>query len=321
MARKPRVHFPGALYHVIARGNRGQEIFRDDQDHDLYLRYIREYKERFHFCLHAYVLMVNHVHLLIEVGEVPLSRIMQVLQFRYTRRYNWKYALVGHLFQGRYKAILCDKDSYLLQLSAYIHLNPVRAGIVKDPSEYPWSSYRSYITRDRFSLADRSFVLSLFAGGRTSVQRAYELFVRDHLQEGHRGDLYRTVDQRFLGDHEFVKSDRGVPEKRDANSHKISLEYLVSVASEVLALDRLTLYGATRNRKGALGRAVVGYLGRALCGYENKAVAAHFNMDPSALSHGIRKVEQRIRENVSFAKRIKRVEEKLQSDQYSIIQA
>jgi REP element-mobilizing transposase RayT len=314
MARKPRVHFPGALYHVIARGNRGQDIFRDDQDHYLYLKYIREYKERFHFYLHAYVLMVNHLHLLIEVGDVPLSRIMQVLQFRYTRRYNLKYDLEGHLFQGRYKAILCDKDSYLMQLSAYIHLNPVRAGIVKDPSEYPWSSYRSYITRDRVSLADRDFVLSLFAGKKTSAQRAYELFVKDHLQEGHREDLYRTVDQRFLGDHEYVRSARGVLEERGAKRHKIGLEYLASAASEVLALDRPVLYSATRNRKGALGRAVVGYIGRRLCGYENKAVAAHFNMDPSALSHGIKKVEQRIREDGSFAKRIKKLEEKFHSE-------
>jgi REP-associated tyrosine transposase len=314
MARRPRVHFPGALYHVIARGNRGQDIFRDDQDHYLYLKYIREYKERFHFYLHAYVLMVNHLHLLIEVGDVQLSRIMQVLQFRYTRRYNLKYGLEGHLFQGRYKAILCDKDSYLMQLSAYIHLNPVRAGIVKDPSEYPWSSYRSYITRDRVSLADRNFVLSLFEGKKTSVQRVYELFVKDHLQEGHREDLYRTVDQRFQGDHEYVKSARGVLEERGATRHKIGLEYLASAASEVLALDRPVLYSATRNRKGALGRAVVGYIGRRLCGYENKEVAAHFNMDPSALSHGIKKVEQRIREDGSFAKRIKKLEEKLHSE-------
>lgn len=314
MARKPRVHYPGALYHVIARGNRGQEIFRDDQDHYLYLKYIREYKERFHFHLHAYVLMVNHLHLLIEVGDVPLSRIMQVLQFRYTRRYNLKYGLEGHLFQGRYKAILCDKDSYLIQLSAYIHLNPVRAGVVTDPSEYPWSSYRSYIKRDRVSLADRDFVLSLFAGKRASVHRAYELFVKDHLQDGHREDLYRTPDQRFLGAHEHVKSDRGVLEERSAKRHKIDLEYLASAVSGVLALDRLVLYSATRNRKGALGRAVVGYLGRRHCGYENKVVAAHFNMDPSALSHGINKVEKRIREDESFAKRIKKMEETLHSE-------
>ncbi|MEE9122545.1 MAG: transposase, partial [Syntrophobacteria bacterium] len=141
MARRPRVHFPGAFYHVIARGNRGQEIFLDKQDYQLYLSFLREYKERYQVLLYAYTLMPNHVHLLIEVSESPLSRLMQSLQFRYTRNFNIKYKKWGHLFQGRYKAILCQKDSYFLELSAYIHLNAVRAGLVKDPAEYQWSSY------------------------------------------------------------------------------------------------------------------------------------------------------------------------------------
>jgi REP element-mobilizing transposase RayT len=298
----------------MARGNRGQDIFRDDQDYHLYLRFIKEYKDRFHFYLHAYVLMVNHIHLLIEVGDVPLSRIMQVLQFRYTRRFNLKYGMEGHLFQGRYKAILCDKDRYLMKLSAYIHLNPVRAGVVKDPSGYPWSSYRSYITRDRESVADRGFVLSLFAGERTSAQRAYDRFVRDQLQEGHKEDLYRAVDQRFLENQEDLKSARGVSKEKAVKHHKKTLGYLVSVASEILALDRFFLYSETRNRKGALGRSVVGYFGRKLCGYENKVVAAHFKKDPSALSHGIRRVEQRLREDGSFAKRMNKLEEKILSE-------
>ena len=88
MARKPRIHFPGALYHVIARGNRGQKVFRDDSDHELYLQFLEEYKERYRFALYAYALLPNH--LLIEVGEIPLSRLMQTLQFRYTRNFNIK---------------------------------------------------------------------------------------------------------------------------------------------------------------------------------------------------------------------------------------
>ena len=111
MARKPRIHFPGAFYHVIARGNRGQNIFRDDQGYELYLRFLREYKACFHFLLYAYTLMPTHIHLLLEVSETLLSRLMQILQFRYTRNFNIKYKKWEHLFQGRYKAIFCDKDS------------------------------------------------------------------------------------------------------------------------------------------------------------------------------------------------------------------
>ena len=132
MGRRARIHFAGALYHVIARGNRGQKIFREDGDYRLYLKFLKEYKDRFGCCLYAYALMPSHVHLLVETGATALSKVMQVLQFRYTRNFNIKYRKWGHLFQSRYKAILCERDSYLLELSAYLHLNPVRAGLVDE---------------------------------------------------------------------------------------------------------------------------------------------------------------------------------------------
>ena len=136
MARKPCINFPGALYHVIARGNRRQKIFCDDSDYELYLQFLEEYKERYRFSLYAYALLPNHLHLLIEVGEIPLSRLMQTLQFRYTRNFNIKYQKFGHLFQGRYKGILCEKDSYLVEHSAYIHLNALRARLMLIITKY-----------------------------------------------------------------------------------------------------------------------------------------------------------------------------------------
>jgi len=116
MARKPRIHYSGALYHVIARGNQRHDIFISEADFRTYLKHLAEYKEKYHFHLYAYALMRNHLHLLLEVEQIPLSRIMHVLQFRYTRYFNKRYGKVEHLFQGRYKAILCEKDVYLLEL-------------------------------------------------------------------------------------------------------------------------------------------------------------------------------------------------------------
>jgi putative transposase len=115
MPRKPRVHFPGALYHVIVRGNKGQKVFRREAEFNLYLRLLGEYKETFGFVIFAYTLMPTHVHLPVEAKGKPLSGLMQRLQFRYTRNYNIRYKTWGHLFQGRYKAILCEKDSYLVE--------------------------------------------------------------------------------------------------------------------------------------------------------------------------------------------------------------
>jgi REP-associated tyrosine transposase len=144
MARKPRVHFPGALYHVISRGNQRRAIYKDDEDYRRFQTLLSEVVKRYSITLCAYVFMPNHFHLLLEVGRVPLAKVMQSLLYRYTRHYNRRYRKVGHLFQGRYQAILCDRDNYLMKLIRYLHLNPVRAGMVSDPSRYRWSSHRDY---------------------------------------------------------------------------------------------------------------------------------------------------------------------------------
>jgi len=145
MGRAPRIWFPGACYHIVVRGNRQQDIFHEPADRLMYLDKLRRVKTRTGFKLHAYVLMTNHVHLLMETGEISISEIMRDINGFYTREFNKKYELVGHLFQGRYRSILVERDTYLLEVSRYIHLNPVRAKIVTRPEDYPWSSYRGYI--------------------------------------------------------------------------------------------------------------------------------------------------------------------------------
>src|SRR5208337_2606050 len=158
MARPPRLEFPGAFYHIIVRGNHRQDIFLNEQDRLEYLSRVSHYKEKTGFILYAYVLMSNHVHLLIETPKSPVSKIMQLINFTYTHYFNRKYGKVGHLFQGRYKAILCDRDEYLLGLVRYIHLNPVRANIVSLPHEHLWSSHSEYLGLKK-GLADTDRVL------------------------------------------------------------------------------------------------------------------------------------------------------------------
>src|SRR6266849_7967662 len=149
MARRPRLFAPGLLYHVIARGNQRQPTFLTDADYEAYLARLARYRKRYGVFLYAYCLMPNHVHLLAETPEAPLSRFMQGLQQSYTQRFNRVYGTVGHLFQGRYKAIVCDRDEYLMALIRYIHLHPVRAGLVEDPDAYPYSGHRAYLGADR----------------------------------------------------------------------------------------------------------------------------------------------------------------------------
>jgi len=145
MARKPRIHIPGGVYHVMLRGNGGQDIvFCDEDRYHLYLL-VQEGVGRFGYRVHGFCWMTNHLHLAVQVGEIALSRCMQNLAFRYTRWINRRERRMGHLFQGRYQAVLVERDSYLLELVRYIHLNPVRTGMVKAPRDYPWSGHRAYL--------------------------------------------------------------------------------------------------------------------------------------------------------------------------------
>lgn len=172
MVRKPRVQFSGALYHVIGRGNQQQDIFLNDEDYSRYVGYLSDYHQRFHFILYAYVLMPNHIHLMLETGEVPLSKIMQCLQLRYEQYFNRKYRKNGHLFQSRYKSILCDRDTYLLELIRYLHLNPIRAGIVTHPVDYLWSSHQIYVGKKKAKWVETELILSQFGRKkRESIKR------------------------------------------------------------------------------------------------------------------------------------------------------
>jgi len=145
MARKSRIEIEGGLYHVITRGNNRQQIFNGDDDYQKFLSLLEVQKGRLPFFLYAYCLMSNHVHLLIERQADSIGRIMHRVLTGYAQYYNWKYQRVGHVLQGRHKAILCQSDRYLSELVRYIHLNPVRAKMVRRPEHYRYSSHRAYL--------------------------------------------------------------------------------------------------------------------------------------------------------------------------------
>ena len=165
MARPLRIEYPGAFYHVTSRGNERRTIFQSNRDREKYLSYLESAHERYGAVIHVYCLMGNHYHLLLETPRGNLSKILQYVNGAYTTYFNIKRSRSGHLFQGRFKGILVDKDEYCKELSRYIHLNPVRAGMVKAPLEYPWSSYRYYARRDKKpKWLTTEFVLGEFGG-------------------------------------------------------------------------------------------------------------------------------------------------------------
>lgn len=183
MARPLRIEYPGAVYHVTARGNAREDIFLDDADRRQFLSLLSETVDERDWTCHAWCLMDNHYHLLVETAAANLGRGMRQINGVYTQRFNRAHGRVGHLFQGRYKAILVEKDAYLLELCRYVVLNPVRAGLVGRPQDWPWSSYRRTAgmrTARRFGPDPSSpaWLLHRFGAGEREAQTAYRRFVR-----------------------------------------------------------------------------------------------------------------------------------------------
>ena len=174
MARKCRVWWPGAIYHVMCRGNHQHEIFRDDEDRQVYLSVLRQVQVTHPYILHTYCLMTNHVHLQIETKVVDISTIMKMINMKYAIYFNKKYRFVGQLLQGRYRSEIIDNDSYFLATNRYILLNPVKANMVEQPLEYQWSSCRFYFKEFPESIVEKDKVLGYF--GEPKILR-YQAFL------------------------------------------------------------------------------------------------------------------------------------------------
>jgi REP element-mobilizing transposase RayT len=273
-----------------------------------YLSYVSEYKAKYSFHLYAFALMKNHCHLLLEVKGVPLSKIMQVLQFRYTRYFNKRYRKVGHLFQGRYKAILCDKETYLLELTRYLHLNPVRAGMVRDPEEYPWTGHMGYLRKVKENLIDADLVLSQFSRKRSLARKQYREFVVDGLDRGHERKYYQVKDQLYLGEDEFVDKVEGLKKSHEPSYWEVPVEKIVREVIGGTGIPRDRLYSLTRDRQGAFVRNLVAYLARKLAGFRVKEIAQHFNREPMTISLGVKKVEKLFQQDKDFLKRVEIME-------------
>jgi REP element-mobilizing transposase RayT len=205
MARPLRIEFPNALYHITSRGNRREDIYLDDNDRRNFLRILAQVYERFNWVCHSYCLMSNHYHLMIETPEANLSQGMRQLNGVYTQSFNRNHRRDGHLFQGRYKAILVQKDSYLLELSRYIVLNPVRAGMVRSVNEWPWSSYHSTVsTMPAPGWLQTDWLLSCFAKRKNLAIDRYSAFVSEgESQASPWGQLRKQI---YMGDDAFVEA-------------------------------------------------------------------------------------------------------------------
>ncbi len=205
MSRPLRIKFKGALYHITARGNRQESIFYSDDDRDAFLSILGKVIVRYNWVCHAYCLMDNHYHLLIETPDGNLSAGMRQLNGVYTQKLNRTYGKVGHVFQGRFKSILVEKESYLLELCRYIVLNPVRAGCCTKPAGWQWSSYHATASKKKEpDWLTVDWVLSQFSKNRIEAQQKYREFVLDALEMS-TSPFEKVVGQLILGGKSFVE--------------------------------------------------------------------------------------------------------------------
>jgi putative transposase len=238
--------------------------------------------------------MSNHVHLLIETKDIPLSKILQGVNQRYTMHYNRRYKTVGHLFQGRYKAILCDRDRYLLALVKYIHYNPIRARIIEQLDKYQWSSYPAYIAKvQKSDVVDTGQVLRMFSENKGRAHKHFEAFMNDGATVKKK-DIYATIDQRLLGDECFIdkvvnKHDGEIKKERRKKEYTLpqiarALEKQYDVSLEDMRSWVRTIKVLTARRLFSILSKEYGYFGR--------EIAAYLRKDPAAVTGYLRSCEE-----------------------------
>jgi putative transposase len=206
MPRAARIAPKGSVFHVLTRGNNRQDVFKDEGDYGRYIEILQKYKERYGFRLYHYVLMTNHVHLVLETTEKgdSLAEIMKGINLSYAQYYKGRYRHIGHFWQDRYKSILISKDNYLLACGSYVELNPVRAKVVEDPGEYRWSSYNNYAYGRRDDLVEEHSIYQELSNDERERRRKYRDFVRGMLRD--KKAMRREMDRRRVyGSKDFME--------------------------------------------------------------------------------------------------------------------
>ena len=310
MARKPRIHYPGAFYHVMLRGNGGQDIFFSDDDRSRFSLLLQEGVERYSHLIHAFCQMPNHVHLVIQVGEIPLSRIMQNLSFRYTRYVNSQKNKTGHLFQGRYKALLIDGDSYLVELVRYIHCNPLRAGLTNNLNKYQWNSHSTYLGSDLISWLTTDLVLSQFSRHENRARKLYDAFLKDGITEEYRHEFHTgTFEGIILGDEKFSEKALVLAEKKWKN--RWTLSQIIHAVCLSYGIEQKTLIEPGKKQPGAEARAIVAFLVQEEEHLSLTELGTFIDRDLAALSRAAGRIRERVKENFELADKISLSREKL----------
>lgn len=294
MPRSPRYNAPGAIHHVMLRGNQGRPIFYSDADRVQCCLLIQEGIERFGHRIHGYCLMSNHIHLAWQQGNEELSTAVQNFAFRYAQRINRFRKEVGHVFQGRFKSILVNKEGYLTKLVRYIHLNPVRARMVKKPEDYKWSGHNAYLGTNPVVWLEHDYILKQFSDDRSTAAQRYKQFV--HAGIGSEPEINFKVGLKagIIGDDAFIQTILATGGQYDefANS-EITISHLIGHVCSKYRVSETEIISESRARDLVHIRAVIALLAREIKGVSIVAAAEILKRSPAGLSQLASKLDRK----------------------------
>lgn len=328
MPRQSRIDTPGALHHVICRGINRQKIFQDRDDYHLFLKRLGDLLTETHTSCFAWALIPNHFHLLFRTGTVPVSVVMKRLLTGYAINFNRRHHRYGHLFQNRYKSILCQEDTYLLELVRYIHLNPLRAKLVAaygDLAGYPYCGHGAVMGKRKVEWQDTQYVLRLFGNQSSMAVTEYNRFVRSGIEQGNRSDLtgggllrshggwtgvkalretgnYQKGDERILGDGAFVsdvldKAEENFKEKYRLKAKGYDLDQLIRRVSEITNVTPKEMLDSLRDAKRTNARSILCYWATEKLGTPQIQLAQMLNRTQSAITYAVRRGKSIVEDN------------------------
>ena len=315
MSRPLRIEYPDAWYHVMNRGRRSEKIFHEKHDYNTFLELLRESVEMWNVRIVAYSLMTNHYHILIQTPEANLSRCMRHLNGVYTQRFNRHHHCDGQLFRGRYKSMLVDGDSYLLQLVRYIHRNPLRAGAVNKLNEYNWSSHKGYLSNDKkWDWLYKGFILSMLTSDKKQWQRAYKQFVALEDSEEISQVFKREKMPSLLGSKRFIQwvKDRFFHQKdhREVPESSSLVPEIETIKEVVCKAYHITMPDLLKSKRGVFNepRNAAIYLSRLLRYNGLDEIYKGFHMSRySSASSAIERMKNKLSRSMEMRERVEKI--------------
>ena len=320
MPRKSRIDAPGALHHIMVRGIDRQDIFTDQKDYYAFMDRLGDLLTETKTACYAWALIPNHFHLLLRTGKVPISVLMKRLLTGYAVNFNRLHNRVGHLFQNRYKSILCQEDSYLLELVRYIHLNPLRAKLITDYKSlagYPYCGHGAIMGRKRIKWQDTDYVLGLFGNKEGGARSEYSRFVCKSIGQGRRLDLtgggllrshggwtgvkllretgnYQKGDERILGDGQFVKEVLANAEEKLKKKYQLTAEgydfkKLTRRVSEITGISSTQIFDSQRDKKRTDARSILCFWAKEELDMTQRELALVLNLTPPAINYAVKR--------------------------------